>query len=123
MFSLTKHDDFFNLNAETFQSLFDGMIPTKGVALTHKRATDAALEFWIDMPGVKKDAIKLSIDKGILTVEAERYDVKGSHSRTVTIDRKYNEDEAEAKLEDGVLYIKMPARSPGKKASKTIEIK
>lgn len=124
MFSLSKRDNFFNLNSETFQSLFgDMVIPNVGTALTHKRETDKELELWIDMPGVKKDAVKLSIERGTLTVSADRYDVKGSHSRTLTINTKYNEDEAEAKLENGVLYIRVPVRANSKKPSKTIEIK
>lgn len=120
---MIKRDDFFAFNADNFTSLFDLATRTRdvGSSKAYHRKTSKDYELWIDVPGVKKEAIQLGVENGILTVRAERYDTKQVHTRSVVLSNEYNEDEIEAKLEDGVLYIRVPLASKSK--NKKIEIK
>ncbi|MCY4524393.1 MAG: Hsp20/alpha crystallin family protein, partial [Halobacteriovoraceae bacterium] len=72
----------------------------------------------LDMPGVSKNDVKIEVNKGLLTVKAERkeevekknYTEKcyGSFQRTVKIPGNIKEDKISAKFKDGVLTVDIP---------------
>jgi HSP20 family protein len=79
------------------------------------------------MPGISKDNIKISVsNNNELTIEGrqeeekseknetvyryERY--KGNYRRTISMPDVCDIDNIEAKLEDGVLTLKVPKREP-----------
>jgi HSP20 family protein len=75
-----------------------------------------------DMPGVKKEDIKIEMDGNQLTVSAERREGKksedkkgryseisyGSYQRSLTLPNAVDEKKVDAKFENGVLTLTMP---------------
>ena len=92
---------------------------------------DGSYEMKIDMPEIKKDDIKMSLNDGYLTIEAkvekntdendkyirkERY--YGEYSRSYFVGDGVTEDDIDAKLENGVLTLnikKVEKEAPEKK--------
>ena len=78
----------------------------------------------VDVPGFKKEDIKIECDKGNLKIVAEKHSNKEEHNKKKYIhrERKYaqmsrsilladaNEESIQAKLEEGVLTIKVPKK-------------
>ena len=100
---------------------------------------DEGYELDIDLPGFKKDEIKLSLDNGYLSVNAaksldkdkknikgkiirqERY--AGSMQRSFYVGDALTETDIKAKFEDGVLKLSIPKKEPEKlPETKTIAI-
>jgi HSP20 family protein len=91
----------------------------------------------VDLPGVKKDDVEISIDKNILTIKGERkvrnevkegdyYRIEsayGSFARSFTLPEKVDTENIEAKTENGVLEIVIPKLKVEKDTTKKIEIK
>jgi len=81
-----------------------------------------------DLPGVKKEQVKVEVDGDRLTVTAERRDEKksetskkylsevsyGSYSRTFTLPGLVEEKSIDAKFENGVLTVSVPKTEPAK---------
>ena len=100
---------------------------------------DEGYELDIDLPGFKKDEIKLSLENGYLSVNAaksldkdkknikgkiirqERY--AGSMQRSFYVGDALTETDIKAKFEDGVLKLSIPKKEPEKlPEAKTIAI-
>ncbi|NPA65824.1 MAG: Hsp20/alpha crystallin family protein [Epsilonproteobacteria bacterium] len=91
----------------------------------------------VDLPGVKKDDVEISIDKNILTIKGKRevrkevkeedyYRIEsayGTFARSFTLPEKVDTENIEAKTEDGVLEIVIPKLKVEKNTTKKIEIK
>ena len=91
---------------------------------------DEGYELDIDLPGFKKDSIKLSLDNGYLSVSAaksldkdkknikgriirqERY--AGSMQRSFYVGDALTETDIKAKFEDGVLKLTVPKKEAAK---------
>lgn len=87
------------------------------------------------IPGVDKDAIKISVSGNLLTISGEsknEYEDKdsnyyihelsfGKFSRSIRLPAEVNADQAEAELADGVLTIRLPRVKPSPK--KNIAVK
>ena len=81
-----------------------------------------------ELPGMKKDAVKITIENGVLAISGEKKtesdeEKKGFHlmerrfgsfHRTVTLPRKLDAGKAEASFEDGVLAIRIPRSEEAK---------
>ncbi len=92
-------------------------------------------EIWIyfDLPGVKADDVELSVEKNELTIRADRrWDAgdwqvlaserpQGSFSRQLLLNDALDTDEMEARLDDGVLTIRIPVAETSKQ--RRIEVK
>ena len=92
----------------------------------------------MDVPGFKKEDIKIDVEDGILTIEAEMNEekdesdeernyirkerVSGSFKRQFNVG-DVNEDEINAKFNNGVLKISFPKEEEKNKSKKFIEIK
>ena len=85
--------------------------------------TDTGFKLELDIPGVKKEDIKLSIDKRILSVKAERKIKERSfmYSSDFSVPEGLNEESVEAEYVSGVLII--TGLSSVAKESKLITIK
>ncbi len=100
---------------------------------------DEGYELDIDLPGFKKDDIKLSLENGYLTVNAtknldkdkknlkgkiirqERY--AGSMQRSFYVGEELTETDVKARFEDGVLKLSLPKKEAEKiPEAKTIAI-
>ena len=84
--------------------------------------TKTGFEVWIEMPGIARESVEVSIADDVLTVaarktgnppdEGTRYVIRernfGHVRRTVRLPRGLNVDHANATIKDGVLAIKIP---------------
>lgn len=91
----------------------------------------------VDLPGVKKEDVEVSVDKNILTIKGERsfknesqekdyYRVESSYgkfSRSFSLPEQVDVENIRAASEDGVLEVIIPKLEVTKDSVKKIEIK
>lgn len=100
----------------------------KNMMKTDIRETDGSYELDIDLPGFKKDEVRVQLKNGYLTISAakgldkdeqdkkgnfirrERY--AGSMSRSFYVGNGVTENEIHAKYEDGILKLSIPKKDP-----------
>ncbi len=100
------------------------------VMKTDVHEDDNGYEVDIDLPGFKKDEIKLTLEDGYLSVSAakgldkekkdrkgrlirqERY--SGAMQRSFYVGDSLKEEDVKAKFEDGVLKLEVPKKEPEK---------
>lgn len=102
------------------------------------KETEKSYEIAVDLPGVDKKDIKLSIEDNMLTITAERQAMKkeegdsfkrmerfsGVASRSMSLPENVDVDNIEASNENGVLHVKIPKKpEQAAEAPKFIEIK
>jgi len=92
-----KSDDFWSVTMK----LLD--VPTKP-ELTFLEEKDGKVTWTLDLPGVKKDDLKVTLDGPTLRIVASRGKSKLDVAYSLPEDQ-YDIDTTTAKLEDGVLYI------------------
>ena len=96
----------------------------KNMMKTDVKETDQGYEVAIDLPGFKKDEIKLELDDGYLTISAEkgldkdekdkenryirRERYAGSMSRSFYVGESLTEQDIHAKYENGILTLDVP---------------
>ncbi|MHB9040969.1 MAG: Hsp20/alpha crystallin family protein, partial [Melioribacteraceae bacterium] len=90
-----------------------------------------------EIPGVKKDNIKITLQDNILTIEGEKKKeteqkeknfyrserMFGSFKRSFTLPEEVDSEKVDAKFEDGMLQIQMKKTAPKVKNEKLIELK
>lgn len=101
------------------------------------RETKDSYEISAEIPGVKRDDISITLEDGVLTLEAEvhREEKEEREGRVIRSERRYgkymrsfslgtdvSEEDIDATFKDGVLTLKAPKREPVVPASKRIEI-
>lgn len=120
-------DEIFNGTKSLAKS--NGFTPNIDIA-----ETDTHFEITVEVPGVKKEDIKLSLDKNILAIKGERalenkeegknyHRIEtsyGSFTRSLTLPDDINGDSIEAKYENGLLNISIEKAE--EKRRKEIEI-
>ncbi|MCX6180158.1 MAG: Hsp20/alpha crystallin family protein [Chlorobiales bacterium] len=98
---------------------------------------DTAIFIEADMPGIKKEDIKVSMDDDVLTICAERNHSEeektkeyhrterswGSLSRSFTVGENVDADNIQASYDNGELKIKVPKKAPEPKTGKEIIVK
>jgi len=105
---LPSFSHFFNNLSE----VFPGVTSDKLAVDVHedKDAFHASFE----VPGVKKEDVKIELNNGMLTVSAEKREKNGDNessyslSRSVSVPEGVNADGINAKLEDGILRVTLP---------------
>lgn len=88
-----------------------------------------------DLPGFKRDQVKIDVDDGILTIRAEMDETKNEEKDNyVMCERRYgkmqrsfnisgvNEADITAEFTDGVLKLGLPKATEQKKGGRSIEI-
>lgn len=94
-----------------------------GKMKTDVQTSDSGYVFDIDMPGFKKEEIDLTLDKGYLTVSANKNEEESDENknylfkerRTTSCSRTFyvgevNEDGMKASLNNGILNIVVPKK-------------
>ncbi len=91
-----------------------------------------------EIPGVKKDEIKISLQDNILTISGEKKSeteekkdknfyrserIFGSFTRSFTLPDEINPDKVEAKFEDGILKVKIEKSESKEVKERFIDIK
>lgn len=91
----------------------------------------------LDLPGIKKDDVKISYNDGALTVSSERKEeveeknkkyhrierAYGNYYRSFTLPTKVKEDKITAEFTDGILTIKVPKAEEAKPREIEIKVK
>jgi HSP20 family protein len=84
--------------------------------------TDNSFLLEIDVPGINKDDVEISLHEGILTIRGERKAreieetetsirserVSGSFSRALRLPSEIKEKKISARMENGVLFVELP---------------
>ena len=136
---LTKFDPFKQLK-EIEKNLYTQVGNNEGVTAfvptVNTREGEFAYHVDVDLPGVKKEDIKVDLNKGILTISGERktkeevkqedyYKIEtyfGRFSRSFTLPDNVDIENIEAKSDNGVLEIVIP-KLKDDVSKKSIEIK
>ncbi len=118
---------------------FDDFVPMPRISKNDMKCDiyekEGNVHIELDIPGFKKEDVKVNIDDGILTIEATKSEEKeekdknyyrkertfGTFKREFTVGN-IKEEEITAKFNDGVLEISFPKEEP-KESKKFIEIK
>ena len=98
------------------------------------RSNDDRVLFFFDVPGVKKEDIEITLERGVLTVKGARQFEAGAAKEQLLLGRAYgtftrsfslpdhlDDEKLDAKLVDGVLTIEIPRLQKAK--PRRIEIK
>ena len=127
---LTRFDPFYELTTE----LFNGFNAAGMKVDVAEKNGDYLVK--AELPGVKKDDIRVSIDGAEVTLEAEvkrekeasqdervlhAERVYGKVSRSFTLPQEIDEAKAEAKFRDGVLELKLPKKAAVARKQVTIQ--
>ena len=136
---LTKFDPFKQLK-EIEKNLYTQVGNNEGVTAfvptVNTREGEFAYHVDVDLPGVKKEDIKVDLNKGILTISGERktkeevkqedyYKIEtyfGKFSRSFSLPDNVDIENIEAKSDNGVLEIVIP-KLKDDVSKKSIEIK
>ncbi|MDX4066233.1 Hsp20/alpha crystallin family protein [Aliarcobacter skirrowii] len=135
---LTKFDPFKQLRdlEKDFYTVSKNEGVSAFVPVVNTREGEFAYHVDVDLPGVKKEDIKVDINKNILTISGERktkdeikqedyYKVEtyfGKFSRSFTLPENADIENIEAKSDNGVLEVVIP-KLKDNITKKSIEIK
>lgn len=104
---------------------------------TDIRETAQGYEVSAELPGVKKEDIKVTLDQGVLSIEAEsrQEEKQEQEGRLLRSERRYgkylrrfalgpgvDENQVAARFEDGVLHLSVPKQNPHTAEKRTIAI-
>jgi HSP20 family protein len=113
-------------------------IPTNDfVPAVNTRENDKSYVVELDLPGVKKDDIEITVEDNILTISGERKfkneskdndyykteSVYGTFSRSFTLPEKVDSENISAEMTNGVLEVVIPKLPEEANKPKKIEIK
>ncbi|NJL28360.1 MAG: Hsp20/alpha crystallin family protein [Thermoanaerobaculia bacterium] len=99
------------------------------------RETKDGVSLEVELAGVAKDAVGVSVENGVLTIAGERKFVAtgneevlrrserayGKFSRSFTLPNDVERDKVEAKFQDGLLTVRLPKAEATKPRSITIQ--
>ena len=91
----------------------------------------------VEMPGIKKEDVDIELNKNYLTISAQKNEEKeeknkkyhktefryGNYSRTVYFPHEINVNDADAKVENGVLVLDLPKLKKADEETKNLEVK
>jgi len=97
--------------------------------------TDAAYQIKAEIPDVKKEDMKVTLEDGVLTIQGERKQEReetgrkyhrversyGSFARSFTLPELVDEEKVKADFKDGILTLQLPKSEKAK--PKSIEVK
>jgi HSP20 family protein len=126
-------EDFFN--GETALAPFQTngkLLPSIDV-----KESDESITVDAEMPGLKQEEIKVSVEEGVLSISAERKQEKDEKTKSVhRVERYYGqmerrlalpasveEGKVEASYKDGVLHVTLPKKASSKPKSVTVKVK
>lgn len=110
-----------------------------GLMKSDVRENENGYELDVELPGFRKEDVQLTLEKGVLNIAVaknetseekdektgklirqERY--SGSMNRSFYVGDNLSEDDITAKMENGVLTLKLPKKGPKLPEKKTIAI-
>ncbi len=101
------------------------------------KESDDAITVDAEMPGLKQEEIKVSVEAGVLQISAERKQEKDEKTKNVhRVERYYGqmerrlalpssveEGKVEATYKDGVLHVTLPKKPSAKPKAVTVKVK
>ena len=118
MFRRDVFDDFFDFPTAPARTQHTAVMKTD------VKETEGGYELEVDLPGIKKEDVKVKLDEGYLTITAstnENKDEKdkkgtyirrerfsGSYSRSFYVGDNITENDIKAKFDNGVLTLNVP---------------
>jgi len=142
MASITRYDPFNDLVDDIFKGFLVRPVAyegSRGETLPRAKVDVAeqngAYRVTAELPGVKKDDIKVSIDGSQVTLEAEIKQEKeakdervlhtervfGKVTRSFALPQEVDEAKAEAKFKDGVLELTLPKKAAAQRKQISIQ--
>lgn len=122
IFGENLFDDFMDLSFPRYGRSHGGN--TQSLMKTDVKETERGYEIDIDLPGVKKEDVKIQLKNGYLGIQAvqntsndqkdetgkyiRRERFSGSMSRSFYVGDKVTEEDIHAKFEDGILKLTLP---------------
>lgn len=128
-------DIFDNFSMPTLRKEFSDSFFSPRVDITENKDH---YEIVADLPGVDKKDLKVSLEDGILKIEASKSEEKtekekgkiirqerssGTYMRSFNLGSDVKEKDINAKFKDGVLTLKAPKSNNGKSNVKMIDVK
>ena len=128
-------------DADLFRSPFENLYSL--AQMKNSMSTDIIenendIKVLIDIPGVKKENVKITLENSVLTIsastqsESEEKDTEGNYirrerrsgeyTRSFNVSENLSKDDIKAKLEDGTLTLTIPKNIEKESESQTIEI-
>lgn len=136
---LREMEDFFDRYGRALSWTRRGSQETMATADWAPRVdiseTDKEFNIKVEIPEVKKDDVKVTVENGVLTIRGERKQEKeekdekfhriersyGSFTRSFTLPDNVNESKIDASFKEGMLYLQIPKTEVSK--PKAIEVK
>lgn len=119
-------DDFFDDFDHSFFNHAVSGRQAQALMRTDIRETDTGYELDVELPGYKKEDIKLELNDGYLNITAEKHQNKeekdqngklirqerfaGSMQRSFYVGDEITEEDVRARFEDGVLKLELPKK-------------
>src|SRR5512142_12840 len=92
---------------DVFHSVFDDYLRSFEAALSNVEETATAFKITLDIPGVAKENVDISTEKGILTIKATRT-AHIVYNRSYRLPESADRDGIMASVIDGVLIVIIP---------------
>lgn len=118
-----RENDFLDLWNDPFEDFFKPLFYS-GMASKEMRTdikeTENGYEMQVDLPGFEKKDLKLSLNNGYLTIEAEKNEKEEDKHNYLRRERNYSckrsyyvgngvkEEDVKAKYENGILTVDIP---------------
>lgn len=132
---LMSYPNDFDLFRSPFERMFS---ETKFSMQTDIEKKENETIYTIEMPGMKKENIEISLEKGILSISASKQKQNDesdeeksyvlherrseNYSRSFKVDENLTKDDIVATLEDGILELHVPNVAESKSGRQIIEI-
>ncbi|MGN0709783.1 MAG: Hsp20/alpha crystallin family protein [Anaerovoracaceae bacterium] len=132
-------DDFFNDDFDNFPSVFPE-VRRSPMMKSDVKELDNAYQLEMDLPGFRKEDVKMQLKDGVLNISAEtnrnndekdkdgkyirRERFEGTCSRSFYVGKDVSQDDIKAKFDDGVLTVTVPKaeKKPEIEENKYIQI-
>lgn len=125
-------EDFFTDEKALAPFQVNGKMPALDV-----KETDEAITVDAELPGLKQEEIKVTVEEGVLTISAERKEEKDEKTKNVhRLERYYGQMERklalptsvedgkiDATYKDGVLHVILPKKPSAKPKAVTVKVR
>lgn len=126
-------EDFFSGDSAMAPFKADG----KRMPAIDVKETDEAITVDAEMPGLKQEEIRVTLEEGVLTISAERKEEKSEKTKSVHRSERYygrmerrlalpssvEEGKIEANYKDGVLHVILPKKAAAKPKTVNVKVK
>jgi HSP20 family protein len=125
-------EDFFTDEKALAPFQMNGKLPAIDV-----KETEEAMTVDAELPGLKQEEIKVTVEEGVLTISAERKKEKDEKTKNVHRTERYygrmerklalpasvEDAKIDAVYKDGVLHVTLPKKASAKPKAVTVKVK